>query len=183
MRRKSLTLAFAAAAVILTACEPAASGEVSDASAGNNRPSDSATNEEGGAPIADAPANPVFGQTYTFEDGLAVTVSAPRPYTPSEYAYVDENASAFLAFDVTIVNGTSANYEPSIFSTTLQSGNAEAQEVFDSANNLTGSPSTPILPGRESAFTIAYGVTNPTDLVMQVSPGFGFDYEPALFTL
>ncbi|WP_029433112.1 hypothetical protein [Blastococcus sp. URHD0036] len=89
--------------------------------------------------------------------------------------------TTFLAFDVTVVNGTDANYEPAMFSTTMQSGNAEEQEVFDSEGGLEGSPSTPILPGRETAFTVGYGASNPADLVMQVRPGF--EYESVIYTL
>lgn len=126
-----------------------------------------------------APANPTFGETYTWEDGISVTVSPPEPFEPSEYAIAGE-WPAYLAFNVKVVNGTQANFDPSMFSTTLQSGNTEGDEVFDSANGFEGSPSTTLLPGREAVFKIGYGVQDAADLVMEVSPSF--EHESAIFT-
>lgn len=80
---------------------------------------------------------------------------------------------------MTIVNGAQVNYEPSQFSASMQSGNTEQQRVFDSSNGISLA-TTPILPGRESAFTIVFGTTNPDDLVLQVRPGY--DYTPVIFT-
>src|SRR4051794_20562957 len=39
------------------------------------------------------PANPKLGQTFKWDDGLSVTVGAPAPYTPSEYAAADPAAA------------------------------------------------------------------------------------------
>jgi hypothetical protein len=87
-------------------------------------------------------------------------------------------AAAYLVFDVTVVNGTPDAYEPIAFYATAQSDNVEAQQVFDS-EKLALPPSTPLLPGRESKFKIAFGVANPDDLVLMVRPGF--DYEKILY--
>ena len=121
----------------------------------------------------------MFGQTYTWEDGLSVTISAPVAFTPSEFAAL-EDAAAYVLFDVVIVNGTSENYDPVIFTTTVQSGTAEGSRVFDGASGLGGSPSTALLAGREVTFKIGYGVADPADIVMEVRPGF--DYDSAIFT-
>lgn len=125
--------------------------------------------------------NPQFGETYVYENGLEVTISAPQPYAPSEYAFVGEPAPpAFVVFDITVTNGSQTNYEPGIFSVTLQSGSVEGEQVYDSANGVGGTPSTTLLPGRDSVFRMAFGVTDPDDLVLEVTPGF--DYESAIFT-
>lgn len=87
-------------------------------------------------------------------------------------------ATAYLVFDVTVVNGTAEAYEPVVFHATAQSDNIEADQVFDSAK-LPLPPSTPLLPGRESKFQIAFGVSNPEDLVLMVRPGF--EYEKFLY--
>ncbi|MGY1822748.1 hypothetical protein [Geodermatophilus sp. SYSU D00079] len=135
--------------------------------------------ESSSAPAA-AP-NPRFGETYTYENGLAVTVGPPQPYTPSDSAAVGEPAPpAFVVFDVTVVNGTTGNYDPVSFSASLQSGVTEEEQVYDSANGIGGTPSTTLLPGRESVFRLAFGATDPADLVMEVSPSF--EYESAIFT-
>ena len=79
------------------------------------------------------------------------------------------------AFTVTILNGTSKRYDPTIFSTSLQSGAQEGDAIFDSAAGLGGSPNTVLLPGRTAKFRVAYGLLNPADIVLEVSPGFEYD--------
>ncbi len=126
-----------------------------------------------------APPNPKFGQTFQWKDGLSVTIGAPTPFTPSESA-ASEAAPAYLSFEVKIVNGTTANFDPSAFNSSLQSSNVEAAEVFDSANGFEGSPSTTLLAGREAVFKIGYGVSDPADLVLEVHPDF--EHDSVIFT-
>jgi hypothetical protein len=171
----------------LTACGGTPGEPDSDPQAGANRPAEATSPAAPTqAPTTEPPSpspSPTptddgvlsFGESITYEDGVTLTVSAPTPYTPSEYAAGAENATAAVAFDVTIVNGTQSNFDPSLFSTTLQSANVEGSEIYDSENGLEGSPSTTLLPGREAKFRIAYGVTNPADLVLEVSPSFEHD--------
>jgi hypothetical protein len=78
------------------------------------------------------------------------------------------------------VNGTDANFDATLFLTTMQSGNVEASQVYDFEQNVGGAPSTTLLPGREAVFKIAFGVSNPADLVMEVAPSF--EHEAAIFT-
>ena len=82
---------------------------------------------------------------------------------------------------IVLTNGTDENFDPSSFSVNLQSGTTEGSQVYDS-EQLGESPSTTLLPGRSATFKVAFGVTDPEDLVMEVSPTFGFDYESAIFT-
>lgn len=84
-----------------------------------------------------------------------------------------------IKFTVTIVNHSPDNYDPSLFHADAQSGNAEAEQIFDSAGGLSGSPSTVLLPEREVTFPVGFSVTDPADLVMQIRPGF--DYKDAIF--
>jgi hypothetical protein len=122
-----------------------------------------------------------FGDTLSYDNGLEVTVSAPQPYTPSESAYIDgPTPAAFVAFDVTVVNGTGEDYDPIELFLTLQSGTTEEAQVFDTANGLDGTPYQTLLAGRSVAFTVGFGATDPADLVMEVTPGF--DYEPVVYT-
>jgi hypothetical protein len=62
---------------------------------------------------------------------------------------------------------------------TLQSGNREAESIFDSARGLNGTPSTAVLPGREVRWEEGYTVKDPADLVYQVQPSF--DHEATYF--
>lgn len=122
---------------------------------------------------------PVFGDTFEWDNGLSVTVSPGTPFTPSEYS-AEDPASPHLGFTVTVLNNTGETYDPTLFLVSAQSGTTEATQIFDSANGFEGTPTTGVLDGRESTFAVGFGVADPADVVMEVSPGF--DYEPALFT-
>jgi hypothetical protein len=186
-------LAAAALLLSLTGCAGTDStGATDDAPVGNNRPSQDAAADakriaENAAAASAAAAAEVeaddgtatFGQTYTWEDDISVTVSEPVPFQPSEYSAV-EGAAAHMAFTVTVVNGSASPFDLTMFTASAQSGNTEAEEVFDSSNGFSGSPSTKLLPGRESVFKVGFGVSTPDDIVLQVSPSF--EHTEVLFT-
>ena len=113
-----------------------------------------------------------FGKSYKWADGLSVTVAPPETFKPGQYSSKDPTAKAYVRMDITIVNGTSKPFKPSLFSATMQSGNTQASTVFDSQANLGGSPSTTLLPGREAKFSLGFGVTDPKDIVFEVRPSF-----------
>ncbi|NLU64905.1 hypothetical protein HCA61_21955 [Rhodococcus sp. HNM0563] len=159
----------------LTACSQTDGESTPDAGTGVNRPDAAST-----ATTSDEPATAKFGQGFTFRNGLAVTVGMPEPFAPSGTAAGFNPGDQAITFTITIVNGSPENYDPALFTTTLQSGNREASKIYDSASNIGETPTTVILPGRESEFQVAYSVTDPTDLVMEVSPGF--EYRDAIFT-
>lgn len=112
---------------------------------------------------------------------MSVTPTVPKSYTPGEYAAGADQFKKNVLFTVTIVNKTGKVYDPTLFSLTMQSGNEEASQIFDSENNLGGSPNTKILNGREAKFKVAFNVANPKDLVLEVRPGF--DYDSVMFTI
>lgn len=159
-------------------------GRAGEATSGTNRPSASAAATSSAptrSPSKSTPAGPTItplGQTFTYENGLAVLVSDPQPYEPSSYIVEMTPAATYVAFDVTVVNGTPEAYEPATFYATAQSDNVEAEQIFDS-EKLAMPPTTPLLPGRESKFKIAFAVSNPEDIVLMVRPGF--DYEKILY--
>jgi hypothetical protein len=169
--RLPILVLSAAVALSLSACMTGAP----DASpaAGSNRPSATAS------AAAEAPKseNSKFGESYTFSNGVVVTVSAPQPLTPSEFASKGTEPN-FLAFDVTVVNGTQENFDPSLFYVTLQSANAEATGVYDAEISIP--PQTALLPGREVTWKVGYGVLDTNDLVMEVTPGV--EYVGRIFT-
>lgn len=181
------TLAAATLAVLLTGCASQSGSVDDDPQAGNNRPAEAeqvaeeAPVEE--APVEEAPApastNLKFGETFTYENGVSLTVGTPEPFTPSEYAAADE-APAYLKMTLTIVNGGTENLDPAGWYGTMQSGNVEASKVYDS-EQLGDEPSTTILPGREATFAVGYGVMDPADLVFEVTAGM-FEYDDVIFT-
>lgn len=99
-----------------------------------------------------------------------MTISEPKRYQPSEWAAGAEGPGTALRFTVVVVNGTEAPYDVVGDYVTLQSGNKEAEQIFDSEKNVTGPPDTKILPDREAKYDIAFQVKNPKDLVMEYQP-------------
>lgn len=187
------TVTAALAAFLLAGC---ASGEGTtiEPQQGTNRPAEEAPASDPAAaedeqppaeePAAEEPvepepaANPKFGEAYTWSNGVQVTIGAPEPYQLKEFDFGGESAPAHVSFPVTLVNGSATNLDPSSFYTSMQSANVEAEEIYGDG---LGSPQTAILPGREASFRIAYGVTDPADLVMEVTPSL-FEYESAIWT-
>lgn len=119
-----------------------------------------------------------FGQTFTWEDGLAVTVTTPAAYTPSEGREV-AGANAYLRLTITIKNGTSAEFDPALAIDRMQSGSTEAESIIDSPQGITGGPSITLLPGRDIVYDVAYGVEDPADLVFQFAPDW--DHADAIY--
>lgn len=166
---------LALAAVLFAGCTSTGGEAKSDAPKGSNSDNGSAKKTE--KPEA---KNPKFGEAFEWEDGLALTVSKPAPYKPSEYAAA-EKANAYVVFDVRVVNRTGKTYDPGLMYATLQSGNEEAAEVYDS-EKLPEAPSTKLLDGREAKWKIAFAVKDPNDLVLEISPDAGLEYAGAIFT-
>lgn len=189
MNKLNILTAAAVVTLALAGCTGVPASTTSTAPAGTNQgtsapaePGQSPTQEPDTAAIAeDAPVESgvaAFGEAYTWEDGLAVTVSAAKPYKPGEWAAGTDQHKHFVAFEVRVVNGTDAAWDPALFTATVQSDNTEGSQVYDS-EKLPDQPTTKLLKGRESKFTVAFGVDNPKDLVMEVNPDF--EHESVLF--
>lgn len=126
-----------------------------------------------------ASENAVFGDVWSYDDGISVSVSAPQPFTPSETAAGADQAAA-VVFTVTVQNDTGANYDPIETYSSVSSGGVEASQVFDSAQGLMGSPSTTVPAGQSATWQEVYSVSDPAQLVYQIAPGY--DYDAAVFT-
>lgn len=182
MKNRALTLALAGALTFgLGACG-LQGGETTDSpTTGSNRPTATATVTETPEPAEAEPAEAEssltgedpgilkLGKSFTYSDGLQVTISKPTAFTSSEWA-MPEGAQS-LAFDITIVNGTDAAYDPSMDYFTAQVGNAEAEEIFDTENGFDGTPMTKILPGRETTYKVGFVGSDAKNLVMEYQPG------------
>lgn len=187
--KKIITSTIAVFALSLGACS-ATSGSPDDApTSGTNRPSSSSTSADSAPEEAetadldemdDATGGDsdvlAFGDTQTYEDGVSLTVGEPEQISLTEFAY-PEVAEA-TAFQITVVNGTDAPIDPTEAFATVQSGNTEAEEVYD--ENVGELPMTSILPDREATFTVAFAASDPSDLVMEIAPTW--EHENAIFT-
>lgn len=190
MKKSTITLALTAV-LALSACGTSGSAEESP-STGTNRPAE-ASQSETSEPVEDAaapdsaelpeesePSSSVlsFGDAFLYDDGVQVTVGAPTPMTSGPYA-IPENAKG-SAFTVTIVNGTDAPFDPSMAHVTVQSGNTEAEAIFDSEGGYGGPPDTTLLPGREATYDVAFATSDASDIVLEMTPSFS--HAPALYT-
>jgi hypothetical protein len=176
MRRAVLLLGLALAACATTEAEPGAETR------GTNTPTTTETAppptvEPEPEPEPEVPSVLPFGDTWTYEDGLVLTVSAPEPFEPSEYAAGHEAFPNHLVFEVRIVNGTDAPFDPSGVYASVQSGNVEGSEIYD--ESLIGPPQTTLLPGREAVWRTGWAVADPADLVLEITPSF--EHESAIF--
>lgn len=132
--------------------------------------------DSGSADSDTSAENNAFGDTFTYDDGIAVTVSAPEAYTPGEYSSGADQAAS-VVFTVTIENGTDANFEPMPYETAT-SGGVEASKVYDS--DIESSPTTVVPAGQTITYRIVFSVADADQIVFQMSPSF--DYDDVVFT-
>lgn len=183
---KKLLIATTLVAALTAGCSSVPATPASDAPAGSNQPVGSPVAPQPEAPSETSPppasdANDgvaAFGSAYQWEDGLALTIGVPQPYQPGKYAATSDQFKEFVVFDVRIVNNTGSPWDPALIHATVQSANQEGDRVFDSAQ-LPPEPSTKLLNGREVVFKMAFGVADPSDLVLEVAPDW--EHESVLF--
>lgn len=187
MKKSTISLALSVV-LALSACGVSTGGEAEDSPAsGSNRPETSEVEPdatEAGAEDAATDSEPTdlpeevsegmpvlpFGEAFTYVDGIQVSVDGPTPMTSGEWASPDNTKGS--AFAVTIVNDSEVPFDPSMAYLTVQSGNTEAEEIYDSEAGFGGSPETTLLPGREASYEVAFATSDPNDIVLEISPSF-----------
>jgi len=105
-------------------------------------------------------------------------VGKTTEYEPSSSAVGTDPGKKYVLITFTV--GSDKGYDPGEFQASVQSGDAEAEHVYDWAKGVLGAPSTQILMGRETKFSLAFAVPDPADLTVLVAPGL--DYESVPFT-
>lgn len=137
--------------------------------------------ESTAGPAPDALGTLSFGESNVWEDGVELRVSAPEPYTPSEFAS-GAGLAENLVFAITITNNSGDDLEPSPFPQ-LSSGGQEASQIFDvsaDGQDVSVPPATVIRPGQSVTWRAAWSVADPNTLTMQVAPNL--QYEDVIFT-
>lgn len=183
---KTITIAGASFALILglTACsggtENYPEGKISDATTSAAAAPVAAPSTEAPAPAPEpTPTGPAkFGQTFTYPDGIAITVAKPVAGVASKYAYGAEQTGGNLRIvTVTITNGTKKVFDPGVVTEDLNYGpdGTAAEQVFDSAQLGEGFEGK-ILPGKKQVAKLAFAVpAGPQDLLFSISPSFSHD--------
>lgn len=179
---------FASAGILalllgLTACDDDEGGEITPGDDnGAEEQDENGTDEEDfaeedeeaeeAADDADADTvsdRPTFGDTYTYDDGLSVTISQPEEFSPSETASGGEEFDAHLQFEVTIENEAGEDYQPDLSHISASSGGQEGEAVFDNAQGLDSPPSTTLLDGQSTSYSVGFGVSDADDVTVEYS--------------
>ena len=142
----------------------------------------SPTPEQPEAPVA---GDLAFGETMTWDDGVALTVSVPEPYTPSEFA-VGATRENTVVFTLTITNNSTEDLQP-LPLPTLSSGDQEVSQVFDIGSDVFGPgddvgipPTATVEPGGSVSWRAAWSLDDPSSLTLQAAPSLL--YPSATFT-
>jgi hypothetical protein len=143
-----------------------------------------ATTPAAGAPSAGAaPATTAvgFGQTFTYSDGLAVTVAPPTAFRASSTAAGDTNPHAFST-TVRVTNNTGTAFDPTLLTVSMTTDGAPASSIVDSARGINGfAPQNQLQPGRSMTYKVAFSTTaNTGEAQVDVVPSF--QHEHAVFT-
>jgi hypothetical protein len=133
----------------------------------------------GGAPGA-ATGVAAFGQRVTFDDGVAVEVTAPQAFEPGRYAIGNERDRA-VSFEVTVINGSDRPLDAVTAIVRATHDGRDAPLIFDSQRGMSGAPQGTVLPGKSITFPVAVSIgKDAADLQIDVTPGFIRD--PAIFS-
>lgn len=120
-----------------------------------------------------------FGETFTYDDGVKVTVAKPSSYQPGPYAVGHADGNKALTVKITVVNGSGSTVDLDLSTVTFKDADgAQGEMIFagDMPRELAGK----LQPGERS--TATYAVSLPRDaasaLEVQVEPGvFTYDSE------
>lgn len=99
-----------------------------------------------------------FGQSYTFKNGLKVTVDTPQPFTPDEFANGHAKGNKAVEVTVTVVNtGTERISVETGLPSVNDANGASAELVIDGSGRqkvITGY----VLPGKEAVGKYAFSL-------------------------
>lgn len=116
------------------------------------------------------------GDSAVYDDKLTVTVSAPEPYSPGEYAVGHTKGNKAYKVTVVINNAGKEKFDAALVTAEARAGKegVKAEEIIDDkvGELFTGT----IMPGKKA--TVVYAFDTPADaknLVVEISPDFSHD--------
>jgi len=135
------------------------------------------------SPSDSAPAVMMLGETYTYPDGLQLTVEQlPDGVIPESYGFVSpEVGTPYPVFRYTITNGGTVPFDPALASQTINygpTGTAPGQlyGVGEGLQYWQGA----VLPGQSQSLEVAYDMPVGQDVTITFTPSF--EHMPAIFT-
>lgn len=114
-----------------------------------------------------------FGSWFHYGNGLWVKVDPPRPFTPS--GWVKRQPGTPTLFPVQVRNNTGGVWNPSQLHVRLQSGLRPATQIFDYEKSVVARPEQRLADKGTVSFAVGYWVTDPSQLIVDFAPGFGYD--------
>lgn len=117
-----------------------------------------------------------IGETFTYQDGLALSVAAPAPYEADNEFIIGAGEQGYEA-TVTVTNGTDAPVGASLVTINATVNNAPAERLFDEATLTTQD----IAAGQSLAIPFRFKVPDGTTGPLQIAVSGAFN-EPAFFT-
>lgn len=127
-------------------------------------PTSAATEAEGGL-------TKPFGSTFTWDDGVKLTLSEPKVVRPTEIMRMlvqNKEFNEIVVINATVVNGTTEPLNPMMVHAQATTGESEAEAVFDSSSGIDP-PSADILPGKTAKYKIAFARIKGKEFLVQVS--------------
>ncbi|MEU5715498.1 DUF4190 domain-containing protein [Streptomyces sp. NPDC020403] len=176
----SLVLAVVGVVITFKAVDDAVD-EINKSVSGSSasaKPGDADGTAKDGAKGGDAPKDEALeeGDSAVYDDGLEVTVNAPAPYTPDEFAAGHTKGNTAYLVSVVIENKGKEKFDATLVTLEARAGKGgvDAEQIFDGkvGEGFTGT----VLPGRK--ITAEYAFDAPADagnLTVEVGPGFDWD--------
>lgn len=118
-----------------------------------------------------------LGQTAHYSNGVELTVSELRDYTPSDSTSLssDPALSNHRVVTVTVRNGSDQAIKPTLLFGG-NSGGRPIDQIFDSSNNIgSGLDLASVQPGQEVSFEAAFSMADPANLSLDVNMGYSYD--------
>lgn len=115
-----------------------------------------------------------FGDVYTYEDGVVVSIDVPSPYTPTAQAVGAVEGQEVLQFIFTIMNDSDEELQIAGFPE-VHSAGEKASPVADLENAVGDVPIDPVLPGESVEWVMAYSVSDSQDVTIIFSPSAWYD--------
>ncbi|MDQ8701355.1 DUF4190 domain-containing protein [Streptomyces sp. LHD-70] len=144
---------------------------------------DSSGDVDTGDPASDSAEPLKFGATHTYDDGVKVTVSKPKAYSPDEFAAGHKAGNVAVQFTITIVNGGKKTMDVTTALPTLRDAKgADVEMVFD-GSNATKPFNGKVLAGKQAQGSFAFSL--PADATKEVQLEVGpevLEYEDAIWT-
>ncbi|MFF8378636.1 hypothetical protein ACF07V_21200 [Streptomyces sp. NPDC015661] len=161
-----------------------ATGETPGPSSPTTPPSRSAESTAPPAPTARLSDDGVhaFGGTQKYGDGVEVTVSAPRTFSPSQGASGHKAGNQAVAVDVAVRNGSGGRLDlGGVVVTGRDAEGRELARVFDAEPPPVLGLHGTLLPGRKAVGVYGFDLPPGSAMAVDIEVALGFDGRPSAF--